>query len=106
MLRQFRWQQEHAHGCSSKDGCILSPNSTQHNINQFPDTLSLGPWATEIATYVSNEHAIGCNEIDTLELAQAMMVQQGRAEVYRWMCNCIVLRWIVVGVYTDGDVDV
>ena len=84
MLRRLRWQQERLHGRSTTEGQD-APAMFGPDFYQVQPTLpSLGPWAAEVARFVSCEQRGGrLDEIETLELARAMVVQQDRAEVRR-----------------------
>ncbi|KAK7467957.1 hypothetical protein BaRGS_00036800 [Batillaria attramentaria] len=80
MLRRLRWQQERLHGRSHGQGHDLSPDPAG-----YPRSMSAevrpGPWAAEIATFVSCEQRSGrLDEVEPLEVARAMVVQQERAE--------------------------
>ena len=84
MLRRLRWQQERLSGRATTEGpeppAMFGPDFYQVR----PTLPSLGPWAAEITRFVSCEQRSGrLDEIETLELARAMVVQQDRAEVRR-----------------------
>ncbi|KAL8615069.1 hypothetical protein ACOMHN_013603 [Nucella lapillus] len=92
MLRRLRWQQERLHGRSSLEGQDARPlpfGPSSYNVR--PTIPSLGPWATEVARFVACEQRNGrLDEIETLELARAMMVQQERAESRLYALNQVV----------------
>nr|KAG5688183.1 hypothetical protein BaRGS_021374 [Batillaria attramentaria] len=90
MLRRLRWQQERLHGRSHGQGHDLSPDPAG-----YPRSMSAevrpGPWAAEIATFVSCEQRSGrLDEVEPLEVARAMVVQQERAESRLYALNQVL----------------
>ncbi|KAK7116135.1 hypothetical protein V1264_001871 [Littorina saxatilis] len=91
MLRRLRWQQERLHGRSESESQDPSSAFGPDSYNVRPTLPSLGPWAAEVARFVACEQRGGkLDEIDTLELARAMMVQQERAESRLYALNQVV----------------
>jgi hypothetical protein len=82
MLRRLRWQRERLHGRSAADSQEQAPLFGADSYRIRPPAFTLGPWATEMARFVACEQKGGrLEDVDTVELAKAMMVQQERAEV-------------------------
>ncbi|XP_076465936.1 putative E3 ubiquitin-protein ligase HERC1 isoform X3 [Babylonia areolata] len=91
MLRRLRWQQERLHGRSTTEGQEPLLPFGPSSYSTRPTLPSLGPWAAELARFVACEQRNGrLDEIETLELARAMMVQQERAESRLYALNQVV----------------
>ncbi|PVD19395.1 hypothetical protein C0Q70_19883 [Pomacea canaliculata] len=87
MLRRLRWQQEQLLGRmrdQDRDPGLAFGGSSY----PLSSALSPAPWAVEIARFVSCEQRAGrFDEVETLEMARAMTVQQERAESRLYALN-------------------
>lgn len=101
MLRRLRWQQEQLLGRmrdQDRDPGLAFGGSSY----PLSSALSPAPWAVEIARFVSCEQRAGrFDEVETLEMARAMTVQQERAEV-RTLKTTVFLAVIETVILTLG----